>query len=266
MLAELFLSAITPAGRVARRMGLVVASVGLWSRGARQRRHWEPHHARCRAVAQRAVDGLGSRRTVAVLGSGLMRDVDLAMLAERFRTVLLVDAVHLPMIRLAARRHPNVRLVERDLTGLKAWFEGGPPGRVPPLADLSADPELDLAISANCLSQLPLGVEEFMESRAARGLALPPDLPARSVAGHLEDLAAFRCRVCLITDTVMLERDRSGRVTEELDMLRGVRLPVPEETWSWTVAPFGEIERERECVHTVCAWADFAQGRISSRR
>ncbi len=259
MLAELFLSAITPAGRVARRMGLVAASIGLWSRGGRRRRLWEPHHARCRAVVRRAVEGLGQRRTVVVLGSGLMRDVELDHLSGRFRRVLLVDAVHLPMVRLAARRHSNVRLLERDLTGLQSWFEGGPPARVPPLTDLVEDREVDLVISANCASQLPLGVEEFMDSRAARGLALPEDLPARSVAWHFDDLAGFPCRVCLITDTVMLERDRAGRTTDELDLLRGHSLPDPDETWSWTVAPFGEVERDHEFVHTVCAWSMWRQ-------
>ena len=266
MLAELFLNAITPAGRVARRMGLVGASIGLWSRGGRRRRQWESHHARCRAVARRAVEGLQQRRTVVVLGSGLMRDVELQHLAANFRSVLLVDAVHLPMMRLTARGYPTVRLLERELTGLRGWFEGGPPGRVSPLADLADNPEVDLVISANCLSQLPLGVEQFMESRAARGLSLPADLPARSVAWHLDDLAGFPARVCLITDTIMLERDRTGKATEELDLLRGTRLPEPEETWSWTVAPFGEIERDHECVHKVCAWSIFRQERSAGER
>ncbi len=205
------------------------------------------------------MDSLEQRRTVVVLGSGLMRDVDLQHLAGRFETVLLVDAVHLPMIRLSARRYPNVSLLERDLTGLRVWFEGGPPGRLPPLADLGAEQKVDLVISANCLSQLPLGVEEFMESSAARGLSLPADLPARSVAWHLDDLAAFRGKVCLITDTVMLERNRTGATIDELDLLRGAHVPEPEETWWWTVAPFGEIERDHESVHKVCAWSAFKQ-------
>ncbi len=86
MLAEILLTAITPASRTLRRMGLVTASVGLWSRGGRRRAQWEQHHARCHAVVRRSIADLPSRRTAVVLGSGLARDVPMLDLLAAFRT------------------------------------------------------------------------------------------------------------------------------------------------------------------------------------
>ena len=50
MLAELALHALTPATPLARRFGLLREGIALWSRGLRQRKAWEPHQARCRAI------------------------------------------------------------------------------------------------------------------------------------------------------------------------------------------------------------------------
>jgi hypothetical protein len=263
MLPELLLSAITPASRQLRRMGLVTASVGLWSRSFRQSAQWSPHYARCHAVVRRAIAGLQSRRTAAILGSGLAKDIPVRDLLAAFERVLLVDAVHLPTVRLRYALDKRVRFVTLDLSGMAGWLEGEADGRVAPLRSLAADPDLDLVISANVLSQIPIGVETFLDDHPERVAALPADILTRSVQGHLEDLAAFRCRVCLLTDTVMTERDRSGAVTDTLDLMRDVTLPPPDEAWDWTVAPFGEVDGKHEYVHRVQASAHWDPGRAS---
>jgi ethanolamine utilization microcompartment shell protein EutS len=257
MLAELALRLITPAGRMTRRLGLVGESVALWSRGWRQRKAWAPHHERCRAVVAGVVGELARHRTVLVLGSGLLRDLPLDLLCARFERVVLVDAVHLPQIRLRMAFRRKVALVTRDLTGLMAWLAGEREGRDDPLADLTADPAIDLVISANLLSQLAWPVEDWLEENPDQAARLPADLPARCVAWHLADLARFSSRVVLLSDTAMVERDRAGEVTDRFDLMRGVALAEADEGWDWTVAPFGEAERDRETVHRVGAWRDY---------
>jgi hypothetical protein len=261
MIAELLLSAVTPASRSLRRMGLVGASVGLWSRGGRQARQWGPHYRRCHAVVLRALTGLPQRRTAVVLGSGLVRDVPLAAMLDTFRHVLLVDAVHLPTVRARYAFEKRVSLVTADLSGFAGWLEGTAPGRVAPDAGLFAGPDVDFVVSANLLSQIPLGVQTFLDARPARAAVLPGDMLRRSVEAHLADLARAHGRVCLLTDVVMEERDRTGAITDRLDLLRGVVLPRPDERWDWPVAPFGEIDREHEYVHRVHAYADFGRAR-----
>lgn len=257
MLAEILLSAITPAARELRRMGLLTASVGLWSRSFRQSRQWRPHYARCRDIVRQSLAGLPQRRTVVVLGSGLAEDVPMPDLLAAFERVVLVDAVHLPTVRLRWAFEPRVSFVTRDLSGMAGWLSGGSGGRVPPLADLAGDPSVDLVVSANLLSQIPIGVATFLDDHAERARALPGDLLRLSVEGHLADLAGFRCRVCLLTDTTMTELDRDGTVTDTLDLMHGVVLPTPDASWDWTVAPYGEVDRRLEYVHRVHAYADW---------
>lgn len=260
MLAELALRALTPAAPMARRLGLLQESVALWSRGFRQRKAWEPHHARCRALVAEVAAALPRRRKAVVLGSGLVRDVPLAALCDSFDAVVLVDIVHLPLVRLRLWQQGKVGLLTRDLTGVMAWLAGEAEGRQDPLADLVADEAVDLVVSANLLSQLAWPVADWLEDHPARTGAFPADLPARCIAWHLSDLARFRGRVCLISDVEMVERDRGGAIHERLDLTYGVPLPPEDESWLWPVAPFGEAERDREYVHRVCAWRRFGRG------
>ena len=133
MLLETILNVTARTNPALRRLGLVGDAVALWSRAMRRRRAWAPHEARCHEVVLRSVAGLPSRRTVLVLGSGLIRDVPLAFLAERFERVVLLDAVHLLPARLKARRF-GAETVVADLTGAAAWLAGNAARRADPLA------------------------------------------------------------------------------------------------------------------------------------
>lgn len=259
MLAELLLTAVTPASRALRRMGLVKASVGLWSRSGRRSRQWGPHYQRCHAVVERSMGGMTRRRTAVVLGSGLVRDVPIRALLDAFQHVLLVDAIHLPTVRARFAFEKRVSLMTADLSGLSAWLDGKATQRVAPDAALFRGDDVDLVISANLLSQIPLGVETFLDGHPHRAALLPADLLALSVRGHLDDLAQAHGRVCLLTDVSMEEHDEAGAVSHRLDLMRGVVLPRPDERWDWTVAPFGEIDRQHQYVHRVHAYVDFAR-------
>jgi hypothetical protein len=257
LLAEFTLWLATPASRMTRRLGLVSESVALWARGRRQRKAWAGHHQRCRALIESVVAELPRHRTVAVLGSGLLRDIPLPLLRERFGRVLLIDAVHLPQIRLAAAFQPDVSLMTRDLSGVMGWLDGKRDGRADPVSDLVADETLDLVISANLMSQFGWPIADWLDDNPARAAHVPHDLAARCIAWHRDDLVRFSCRVVLLTDVEMAERDRSGSVVERFDLMRGTALPAPDESWGWQVAPFGEEAAGRETVHRVCGWRDF---------
>jgi hypothetical protein len=261
MLPELVLQLLATAPRPLRRMGLVKDSIGLWSRGTRRRADWWPHELRCHAAVRQAVSSLARRRTAVVLGSGLLRDVPFQDLLAAFERVVLVDAVHLPMVRLTAGRQAGVTLLTRDLTGLSGWLSGEAAGRQDPVGDLASDPQVDFVLSANVLSQLPLGVETFLEKNPARAKALPAGLADRTVGWHLDDLARFSGAICLLTDVEMRDEDREGRVTDRLDLARGHALPEPDEAWDWPVAPFGELEKDMRYVHRVHAYPDWRRAR-----
>ena len=202
----------------------IAGSVGLWSRARRCAEAWAPHEENCQAFIEEKVGQVIERRSAAVLGSGLLRDVPLEYLANSFQNVTLYDLVHLPSARLTVRRlgRENVRVVERDLSNGLDFLKAEPP---------------DLVISACLLSQMVLHAPE----------------PGVVVRRHLADLLGGPWMPCLITDTVFEVRNRKGEVAGTGDLLGGEPPPPAFRAWDWTVAPFGEVNRETETVHRVIA-------------
>jgi hypothetical protein len=251
MLAELLLRLTTKAPPEIRRLGLVREAVWLWSRAQRRRKDWADHENHCHAVVERAVARLAKHRKVVVLGSGLCRDVPIERLASLFEGVVLVDAVHLWPVRWRIGRWQNIQFVTRDVTGLARWILGEADGRGEPLADLHADPAVDLVISANLLSQIAICPDIWLEDHPGRAGELPSDLPQRAIRWHLDDLAAFGCPVCLLTDVEMRVVDRDGKTVEDMNLVADLPMPRPDEAWEWPVAPFGEIGRRIARIHRV---------------
>jgi hypothetical protein len=263
MLAELLLRLITTAPPDIRRLGLVREAVWLWSRAQRRRQDWADHEKRCHAVVERAVARLAKRRKVVVLGSGLCRDVPIERLADLFEGVVLVDAVHLWPVRRRLGRWQNIQFVTRDVTGLARWILGEADGRGKPLADLHADPAVDLVISANLLSQIAICPEIWLDDHPGRAGELPNDLPQRAIRWHLDDLAVFGCPACLLTDVEMRVVDRDGKTVEDMNLVANLPMPRPDEAWDWPVAPFGEIGRRVARIHRVHGYVQWSHGAMA---
>ncbi|MCE1235506.1 MAG: hypothetical protein LWW93_04025 [Hyphomicrobiales bacterium] len=257
MLAEVLSWCLTPASLDARRTGHLTAAVSLWSRAFRCRADWAEHEAHCHAIVARAIESCERRRTCLVLGSGLVRDVPLDRLASAFEKVLLVDVVHLWPARLKARRHANVALVDRDVTGTTDLLLGRATGLADPLARWISDPTIDLTISANCLSQLALLPVERLERQPGSIRRRFPDLGRRIVEGHLAALSRFPGRVCLLTDSEGRDVDAAGVVLDRRDLLSGVPLPAADEDWDWRLAPIGEWADDHAIVHRAHGFVDF---------
>jgi hypothetical protein len=257
MLAELAIHAFSPARLAFRRIGLHDKAVARWSRATRCQTAWAAHEARCHDVVREAMAALPQRRTVIVLGSGLCRDVPLADLAREFARVVLIDAVHLWPVRVRLRRFPNVETRSRDLTGAVEWLIGKGEGRLSPLADFHADAQVDLVISANCLSQLPLGLDGWIDADEKRVARWGEDFADQAIDWHIDDLRGFAAPVCLLTDVEMMTRDAGGREIERLDLMRGRwAAPGPDAAWEWMVSPPGETRAGLMHVHAVKAWRD----------
>ncbi|MEE7449244.1 hypothetical protein MRF4_16355 [Methylobacterium radiotolerans] len=249
MLLAWALSVLNPAPLSLRRLGYVRQSGLLHARSRRCRAAWAPHLARARGVITATAESTRQRRHAVVLGSGLLDDVPLGDLARLFDRVSLVDAVHPWPARLAARRNAKVALVTADISaGLSgSWTD--------------SCTSADLIVSANLLSQLPLVPIDAYE---ARGREAPPRLGAHLVDAHLAALDALARgveRVCLITDTVQREEDRTGRTTDSRDLLFGITVPPAEATWDWEIAPFGEIGRSHRLIHRVNGYTDWKAAR-----
>jgi hypothetical protein len=223
------------------------SSVNLWARANRCASAWAEHERRTKAAILAAADGCRQRRTVVVLGSGLLRDVPIHELSRLFDTVVLVDLVHLANVRawLAAKGLKNVRFIERDLSGLQALLAGE---AFEPLSFLRQVPYLDLVVSANLLSQIGIGASRRLEGHAEKAT-----LVRQVIAAHVEGLGQVAAQTCLVTDVGYRVLDRNGGQHETVDLMHGVNPGAAREGWDWPVIPFGEESRDYQIAHHVIA-------------
>ncbi len=187
-----------------------------------------------------------------------MLDIPLTGLAEAFERVTLVDVAHLRSTRRAAQRFKNVRLVETDIAGVSNGILLGVakgadtlPRPTPPVIDDT--PSIDLIVSANLLTQLPLTPCHLLKQH----LDLSEDdlnTYARYIMQvHLDHLASFDAMKCLIAETAIQHIDEQGQIVHERDPLNGLVLASPDRTWEWTVAPHGEVSQSYAVRNIVSA-------------
>lgn len=259
----------TPCPPLLRRFGYLAEAVALGARHRRQRRAWAPHVDRCRRFVADAAALAPAGGRALVAGSGLLIEVPLDRLAERFAEVVLADVVHARSARRQVARFPNVRLATLDVAGIleplaAALAAGHPAGHpaghslpapAPPPADCPAlGGRFAFAVSCNLLSQLPLLPLEAIGRHA-------PHIPeeeraafARTLArSHLEWLAGVAGHAALFTDTESLWLEH-GRIVERDDSTWGLTLPPPDRAWDWNIAPAPEEDPTRDLRHSVGAW------------
>jgi hypothetical protein len=224
-----------------RRMGFLRDQDGIMNRYMREKAGWDPHLKRTRGFIN---GSLKDERinTVAVLGSGWLLDVPLEEMTTRFATIYLVDIRHPPQVRKRVENLNQVKLIDTDLTGgimEQLWNVTRRHRRIEPdqiLERLVFNPPLgelkpDALISVNLLNQLD---------------SLPCEYLERS--GHFQQHSLLRLRSwlqkahldwiskgpgCIITDTVEINRDRSGNESRKkliyCDLPSGIRA----DSWKW---------------------------------
>jgi hypothetical protein len=218
----------------------------------RCREAWAPHFRECRDLIDKATEGIGHHK-VTVLGSGLLLDFSLDLLADTFDKVVLVDILHLPVVQKRVRAFANVELFTNDHTGVaEATWDHVQQGRTgalpsaPPshLADTGPCGDSDLVVSANLLTQLPLMPLGLLLEKAP---TYPEDeakaFARRIVEDHLHFLSALPSRVCLLTETqrVIFGGPKGNEIIEEIDPLFGVSIPDSGRKWVWNIAFQPEI-------------------------
>jgi hypothetical protein len=239
-------SLATPCPWHLRRMGYLAELLGIKSRHARCLRAWAPHLIRTRNVLLQAIAQCASRRKAVILGSGMLLDIPLDVLAGAFHEVVLVDLIH----PLHTRRHrpPNVTLLTADISGVveDVYRVADDSAATLPRASptwFHADPQVDLVASVNLLSQLPYLPVEYLYREEAHTKEAIEAFARDVVLAHLEYLRTFPCVVALIADLERIKLDGDGNVLERLTALRGVRVPWRGEEWLWDLAPRPEADR-----------------------
>lgn len=258
MLQEAFLWLTTPCSRGARRMGYLSAAIGLGARHTRCREAWRPHLQHTRDCLLRSALAAPADGCALVLGSGLLLDIPVEQLSQHFREVVLVDVVHLPEVRRRVRALANVRLLELDVTGcveaLLSYHRGATlPEPVVPVLELR---DLRWVASVNLLSQLHLLPAEWLQARW-------PGVPEaalqawarRLLMAHVDWVVGMGVPWCLVADIEQTTRDSSGLILEQTQLYDVLApLGAVRETWSWPLAPRGELPGGVSSQHQVGAW------------
>lgn len=243
MLFDLWQRLLTPCPRHLRQMGYLRELLGIRRRYAQWREAWEPHCARTRQVILDAAARCPSPGRKAVLfGSGWLYDIPLSQLASRFREVILVDVLHPHASRRLAKQWPNVTLLDGDVTGSlemiwRAASKMGASLQVAKPGLFLDDPEIDLVVSVNLLSQLPCIPELYLRKWGEHGDRAIADWSRRTVQAHLDYLRQFRSVVSIIADVEVMTLTQAGQRLATEGTLYGVEFPWHGQEWIWPLVP-----------------------------
>lgn len=266
MIIETLQYLLTPCSWTLRRLGYLNSQIGLGLRAGRCRRAWRPHLERTRNVIRAAAAECETRRKALVFGSGYLLDLPLADLAKTFRQVVLVDVVHPLRSYAAAAWYRNVRLLRADVTNTALELARVANDRSRPLPRSQPslfldDPEVDFVVSLNLASQLPVMPAIYLEKQKVRSddeiNAFAQDL----LRAHFDYLQRLPGRVVLITDIEKLQVDCLDQIVNRYDILYEVEFPWECQTWTWELAPRGEINRDFSYHRTVCAVPDVKRAK-----
>lgn len=261
MIGEFLRYLTTLAPERTRKFGYLKRLIALEFRARRCADAWAEHQRNCRNLIMKAADLCEYQRMAVIVGSGLLLEVPLKDLSEKFERVFLVDIFHMPQVRREAKKYFNVRLLTGDVTAVFiAMSERRPPGpnvpapspRIPHLKDA------DLIVSCNCLTQLSAPFTAYFEK--TRGFS---DLDSDKVAyqimeKHAKAIAEEATGVgVIITDTDRFAM-QGDHIVSRTDLLKALKLPqtptvVHNEEWDWMVAPHPEEHPTHDYVHAIVA-------------
>lgn len=244
-----------------RRLGYLHESIALEARYHRLHGAWKEHVEQCKNLIRLAVEQCETQRKVVVLGSGILAEIPLTFLSERFESVVLVDLIHVKSVRKRVATFDNVQLIEADISGLSpALFHLNKNSKTLPKSEPhipGLDKTVDLIISANLLSQIYVGPLNYIVSRVRFSNEEFIQWCQSIIYAHMQSLLDSGCRVCLITDSLHEEKNLNGRLIRREDVLFGVKLPDSAWCWDWQLAPLGEVSKNYSVSADVAGYINF---------
>ncbi|MDX1347529.1 MAG: hypothetical protein R3189_04675 [Thiomicrorhabdus chilensis] len=255
MIWEVWQYATTPVALpYVKSMGFLKEVIATAARGKRCQKHWSPHYQACRNSILRAADACPRHRHLLIFGAGSLQDIPLDILSKRFERITLVDLVFLSAARSKAALYPNVCLRERDVSESLVDINAGTLKVCDPVHWLD-DPEIDLVVSLNLLTQLPLMPVKWLESHGNFNEHQTEKLGQDLINSHLQYLQKFKAKkdtvVCLIADRWVQRFDCEGQLIKEFDPWWDVPQPVIQQEWDWQVMPLGEASNRYSQIHRV---------------
>jgi len=260
-----------------REIGILQELIGVEARADRLKHSWQEHLDLTKSfIVDQASNS--DRNKVVIFGAGLVNDIPLKELSERFKEVVLVDLIFMQSTINKIKYFDNVSFIELDVSGnLKSLYQAVQEFKSSGnLQDLNSrmnslmnfipdyfitDSEVSLVVSLNLLSQLPLCVEQWLEKQKINFDFLP--LYKSFITNHLEYLQRLHSKhknIVLITDTQkqILNHEHQLVAAESSikDLIVADYLPQAKllKSWNWLLAPLGELDTKYQLQLNVDAF------------
>jgi hypothetical protein len=266
MIVEFLEYTITPCSAIARSMGFLKSSIEVRARYRRCCAAWQAHLDHTRESILEAARLSKGRRKAVLFGAGLVHDIPIRELSGMFEEVVLVDIVHTISSRLQTAPFGNVSRISADVTETVdklpelARTSGKLPNHMPQL--LLLDDRVDFTVSVNLLSQLGWVPGWYLKRSHSKSAI--EEFQRHLVEAHLEYLRIIPGHTALITDyqwQTLPTPDAQTRLgltaSEPWDVLHGRRLPAPDKTWDWDIAPAPERDPDYNFVASVAFFRDW---------
>lgn len=264
MIVELLKYLVNPAPAYVKKMGYLKESIAIEARYNRNKSAWESHLNNSKNFIVETSQKLLNRRTVVVLGSGSLYDVPLTFLSNSFNEVILVDIYHLRSTKRKIRKFPNVKLCEKDITGISSKIYDNYLNKnfifPSPRHDFSfIKKDVDLVVSLNLLPQLPLMPQKFIQLNFDKFEQEVNNYCRSIIESHLDFLKRISCEICLISEIERSFISKENKFIEKRDALYGFQLPTSKVSWNWDIAPLGEFSSDYSIMNKISGYnkADF---------
>lgn len=258
MILELIEYFFTPASPLAKKFGYRHEAVALRARAERQQRAWQSHIRNCYQqiddIFQRSHLAGERLRSVMILGSGPLSEISPIIFSAEVERILLVDLVHNRAIRKLAKSDPRIELLELDLSGALSMV-GEKEFSIEKLPSVDLPP-VDLCVSANILSQLPLPLVKYAQVQKADAdfMEQRQQIETEVCQAHWQLLLQQKAkggRVLFWADTQKSYFSAAGQLILQESSLGKFKLPAVKRQWDWQIAPLGEISKEFSLVMKV---------------
>lgn len=259
MLGEWFRYITTLAPERVRKFGYLKNLIQLEFRHKKNAHAWEDHLLNASTFIVEAAERCPHKGIAVVLGSGLLLDVPLRSLAERFERVYLVDMFHMPQVRAKAKKFLNVKLLYGDITGIFAMMKEGefPGGSVPaPMPRIPHLADADLIVSANCLTSLAPPFCKYLDRTRHLTEFDQDKLTLQIQDAHVQALAGAKKPVCaIITETERFQLS-GDKVVGRTPLTPGLTFPKTATLahnleWQWLVSRADGKHEPYDIEHTV---------------
>lgn len=246
----------TRSSKIAKEWGFAYQNVSLKYRSERCKKAWQPHVRESRNLIEERVRAVKAK-SVLILGSGLLLEIPIEFLLQNCDKIYLVDLVHAAQIRTLARKNPKIELIEKDISAVLGFIKKGQspfqvssiPWQHLPAWDL---PKVDLAISANLMSQIPLIISESI----AMSSSVYRDFSKKLRDEHIRRLLEQGTHALLFADFENRYIDREGNLLKTETYTVNLRELKYLKEWIWEIAPFGETSKDYKVEMTVKAYAN----------